>query len=47
MMLWKVTFNDETTTIVEASWIIEAIVEACLKVGKNYTDAVRAVYGTG
>lgn len=44
MRMWKVRFNDGTECEVEASWIIEAVVEACLATSHQYSDAVTAVH---
>lgn len=41
---WRVVFNDDSEVVVEATWIIEAIVEACLQTRHSYTDAVRAAH---
>lgn len=41
-MYWIVTFNDGEKTTVTATWIIDAIVNACIHLSKNYTDVVSA-----
>jgi hypothetical protein len=43
-MWWMVTFNDGSKITVSATWIIEAIVEACIKTDHSYTDAVDAAH---
>jgi hypothetical protein len=41
-MTWTVVFNDGSKTTVVGSWLIEAVVNACVHVQKNYTEVVSA-----
>ena len=41
---WTVLFSDGVRITIDASWIIEAIVEACILTSHSYTDAVVAAH---
>ena len=42
MLYWTVLFNDGERATVQASWIIDAIVNACIHNSKNYAEVTSA-----